>query len=96
MSRQGEKDILQQLEARRERIVALSRRIHSEPETAFEEHKTSRLLQEVLARQATSNGTAENPRTCAGRALWTFLVPGAAARVYWKGDHGAYRPFSAQ
>lgn len=60
MSRQGEKDILQQLEARRERIVALS------------------------------------PRTCAGRALWTFLVPGAAARVYWKGDHGAYRPFSAQ
>lgn len=63
MSRQGEKDILQQLEARRERIVALSRRIHSEPETAFEEHKTSRLLQEVLAAEgfAVTPGIASLP-----------------------------------
>jgi amidohydrolase len=46
---QGETDIRESLEARRERIVALSHRIHATPETAFEERETSRLLQESLA-----------------------------------------------
>jgi amidohydrolase len=41
--------IAEAIEDRREDILALSRRIHAEPELAFEEVQTSRLLQSVLA-----------------------------------------------
>ena len=41
--------IAKAVEDRRDDILGLSRRIHAHPETAFEEARTSRLLQEVLA-----------------------------------------------
>jgi len=46
---EGINEIRRCVEAHRARIVALSRRIHAEPETAFEERRTSALLQETLA-----------------------------------------------
>lgn len=42
-------DIRTALDGRRDRIIALSHRIHADPELAFEEHNTSTLLQETLA-----------------------------------------------
>jgi len=45
----NDRQIREHLEARRDRIIALSHRIHGDPEPAFEEHRTSRLLREVLA-----------------------------------------------
>ncbi len=62
--------IQEEIENRRDEIVALSRKIHAEPETAFEEHKTSKLLQEVLAEAGFSVETDLASLPTAFRAMY--------------------------
>jgi amidohydrolase len=71
----GSSDIRGALQERRERILALSHRIHAEPELAFEEHKTSALLRETLA----AEGFALEPGPAALPTSFRALRRGRAA-----------------
>ncbi len=76
----GKSDIRGALAERQERILALSHRIHAEPELAFEEHKTSALLRETLAAEGFTiePGPAALPTAfralCRGRAVQPCLT----------------------
>jgi amidohydrolase len=79
--------IAREIERRRTDILGLSRRIHADPEIAFEETRTSRLLQSVLREEGFEVGPASEALPTSFRAVHAF--PAAGPRITFTAEMDA-------